>query len=432
MLEEFKNKPVLILGFGREGQDSFLFLSKKFPKQVIGIADQKEKISPLFHGRGKQVIWHLGRNYLKALKRYDVIIKSPGIPPRIIAPFLTKRQKVTSQTEIFFENCPGTIIGVTGTKGKSTTATLIYEVLKSGGVNARLVGNIEQPALQFLEKATKGDVFIYELSSFQLETITRSPRIAVFLNLHPEHLDHHGTFKSYANAKANITRFQSKEDYLIFNEADPNVRKIAAKSRGQKIPFTPLKRKNAGFLASPEPAVIIGKLFSIPKEKIRETIKNFKTLPHRLERVGEWKGITFYNDSLATIPEATIGAIDMLGSQVHTLVSGGFDRGIKFGHLAQKILKSNVKTLILFPTTGELIWKEIEKLNKKHASRRTPQHFFLNNMATAVELCYQNTLKGKICLLSPASSSFNLFRDYKDRGEQFKKFVKFYGKKKRS
>ncbi|MEK6967117.1 MAG: UDP-N-acetylmuramoyl-L-alanine--D-glutamate ligase, partial [Nanoarchaeota archaeon] len=374
----------------------------------------------VFSGRKKHVVLHLGKNYLKALKNYDVIIKAPGIPPFKIAPFLGKHHIVTSQTEIFFEACQGTIIGVTGTKGKSTTSSLIYQVLKSEGLKVHLIGNIGEPVLQFLEKTGPNDIFVYELSSFQLTNLKKSPHIAVFLNLYPEHLDYYdGKFKDYANAKANITEYQTATDFLIYNAKDSLVAKIAKRSKAQKIPFIPKKGKDP-WIASSEPAVLVGKLFGISNKKIQQSIRNFKPLPHRLEKVGEWKGITFYNDSLATIPEATMSALDFLGTKVHTLIAGGFDRGLTFEKLGKKIQESSIKTLILLPTTGEKIFSSIQK----HV-----QCFFANTMEEAIRLSYMHTSKGKICLLSPAASSFNMFKDYKDRGEQFTKLAKRYGEK---
>lgn len=430
---ELKDKHILIAGFGREGQDSLLFLRRMFPSKSIGIADQREfdefdkEIQKLLN-KDSKVILYLGSDYLKQINKYDVIIKSPGIPLKTISPFLKKNQVLTSQTNIFFDNCPGTIIGITGTKGKSTTASLIYEVLLSGGVKTHLIGNIEEPVLQFLQKAKPQDVFVYELSSFQLETAHSSPHIAVLLNLYPEHLDRHETFKKYADAKANIAKFQFAEDYLIFNEQEPALKKIIAHSAAKKIAFRPDRNKNIPFVASPQPALVIAEIFDIPKAKAQEAIRRFKPLPHRLEKMGLFRNITFYNDSLATIPEATIAALDTLGPKVRTLIAGGFDRGITFENLAHRIAKSNIQTLILFPTTGEAIWRELEKIK----ARKLPQHFFVETMEEAVALSYTHTLKNSICLLSPASSSFNLFRDYKHRGEEFRKFVTIYGKKKHS
>ena len=437
LISELQDKQILILGFGREGQDSFLFLREKFPEKSIGIADQKEfeELSPeakLLLNKDRKVVLYVGDSYVKQLNKYDVVIKSPGIPFHALKPYLKKNQILTSQTNIFFANCPGTIVGITGTKGKSTTASLIYHVLQGGlARRVHLVGNIGEPVLKFLEGAAKDDVFVYELSSFQLENATQSPHIAVFLNLYPEHLDHHGSLEAYAKAKANIAKFQSAEDYLIYNEEDLEVSRITASSKAQKLGFRPARAKQQVFAASTQPAYLVAKLFSIPKEKVEKALKTFKPLPHRLELVGTRKGIVFYNDSLATIPEATIAALDILGNKVATLLVGGYDRGIQFPKLAERILQSSVRNLILFSTTGELVWKEIEILHAKMGGK-LPQHFPVHTMAEAVELSFRHTPKGRICLLSPAASSFNLFRDYKHRGDEFKNWVTRYGKKKRA
>jgi len=430
MLEELKNKKVLILGFGREGRDNFLFLRKLFPKKVLGVADRL-KIKDL---RFKKVRLHLGENYLKALKDYDVIIKSPGIPFKELSKLdFDYLKKITTQTEIFFENCPGKIVGITGTKGKSTTASLIYKILKRGGIKAHLAGNIGKPVLNLLFSATPNDVYIYELSSHQLYNLKKSPHIAVFLNIYQEHLDYYRNFNEYVRAKANITRYQNENDYLVYNSQDKIVREIAKKSEAQKIPIpTHYKlRMNIRIPLLGEfnfknimAAVAVGKIFGLPPLKIAKTIENFKPLPHRLEYIGTYKGIKFYNDSLSTIPETTIAALDGLGNNVETIFLGGFDRGISFKNLAKRILKSKIKNLILFPTTGERIWREIISLKRKNKFRA----FLVQNMKDAVRLAYQYTRKGKICLLSCASTSFSIFRDYKEKGNLFKKYVKKFAK----
>jgi len=420
ILNELKNKRILIFGFGREGQDTFLFLRKLFPKKIIGVADQNQyPTSSIQHL--KNVKFHLGKNYLKALKKYDVIVKSPGIPPKIIKPYITKKQKVTSQTEIFFDNCPGKIIGVTGTKGKSTTAALIYGILKKSGFKVHLVGNIGKPVLMSLLKSGAGDIFVYELSSHQLYNLKKSPHLAVFLNVYPEHLDYYKNFQEYINAKANITKYQSKCDFLIYNSENKIVREIAKKSKAKKIPI-----KGKYYKLNIEAAKKAGELFKIPKSKLLKSIKDFKFLPHRLEFVGKFKGIKFYNDSLSTIPETAIEALSFLGKNVETLILGGHERGLDFSGLAKKILESNVKTVILFPATGERIWKAIVKEGK---SAKLPKPFFANNMKDAAALSCKYTAREKICLLSPASPSFGIFKDYKERGNLFKKWVKKFGRK---
>ncbi len=432
-LDELKDKKVLILGFGREGKDTFLFLKRLFPDKVLGIADKSEKIKK----PAGNVKLHLGENYLNFLKDYDVVIKSPGIPFKILPKSSLK--KIITQTDVFFDNCPGEIIGITGTKGKSTTASLIYQILKQGGVKAHLVGNIGKPVLNLLFSATKlpkeakvkkrtksssptpKDIYVYELSSHQLYNLKKSPHIAVMLNIYPEHLDYYRNFKEYAQAKANILRYQIKNDYLVFNSGDKVVGEIAQKAKAKKIPV-----KGEYYELDKNAARAVGKIFKIPGKIIDKAIEKFKYLPHRLELVGTFRGITFYNDALATIPEATMAAIETLGKRVQTIMLGGFDRNIDFKNLAKKVLESKIKTVILFPTTGEKIWREIIK---KAKGRGLPNHLYANNMPYAVKLAYQHTKPGKICLLSTASSSFSIFKNYEEKGNLFKKFVKKYGKR---
>jgi UDP-N-acetylmuramoyl-L-alanine---L-glutamate ligase len=434
-LQELKDKKILILGFGREGMDTFLFLKNAFPEKNIGIADKNEKVSlPSIRARSG-ITWYLGQNYLAALKNYEVIIKSPGIPTKIISPLLTKNQTLTSQTEIFFDNCPGKIVGVTGTKGKSTTSALIYAILKAGGFRTFLAGNIGKPVLALLPDAKKKDIYVYELSSHQLQNLKKSPYVAVFLNIYPEHLDYYKNFEEYAQAKANITLYQNKKDYLVYNARDPLVKKIAQKSKAKKIPIA----KDAEFLAQIENkvrligkfnqqnmtiAAAVGKIFKISEKNIKKALKNFKPLEHRLEKVGTRKGITFYDDALSTIPETAIAAIDALGKNVQTILLGGFDRGINFEKLAKRLVQSEIKNLIFFPTTGQIIWQEIKKLGQEENFKA----FFVDNMKDAVKIAYQNTEAGKICLLSCASTSFSIFKDYQEKGNLFKKFVKFFGR----
>ncbi len=478
-LKELKNKKILILGFGKEGRDTFKFLRKIFPTKTIGIADkltlkelnpQAQKIiSPFFDDREKmemrkeigkkkrvkkkkgerkrkkgdrktkkKIKLYLGKNYLKALKEYDVIIKSPGIPPKIIQSFLKKGQKVTSQAEIFLKNCKGRIIGITGTKGKSTTTALIYKILKENKFKVHLVGNIGKPVLALLLSSRPKDIYVYELSSHQLFNLKQSPHIAVLLNIYPEHLDYYKNVKEYIKAKTNITRYQTKEDFLIFDPNNKIVKEIAKKSKAKKIPINLESKKFKQIikkigktsligkfnLKNIAAAIKVGEIFKVSEKNIITAIKKFKSLPHRLEYVGTYKGIKFYNDALSTIPEATIAALESLGKNVETIMLGGFERRLKFDKLADKISKSNIKNIILFPTTGERIWKEIRKKNpSKHYNV-----FKVNNMKNAVKLAFEHTGRKKICLLSTASPSFSIFRDYKEKGNLFKKYIKKYGK----
>jgi len=413
-LSRLKDKKILILGFGKEGRNTFAFLRKLFPNKLLGIAD-KAKLSVKTDKRVKKFF---GNDYLNAIKKFDLIIKSPGIPIHLkeVEDAFNKK-KVTSQTELFLDNCPGQVIGITGTKGKSTTTSLIYQILKRAGIKVKILGNIGKPMLSSLIKARKDQVFVCELSSHQLYGLKKSPHISVLLNIYPEHLDYYCDFNEYINAKANITRYQLAKDYLVFNADNEIVKKIAKRSGAKKI-----RIRGEYHDLNKQAAKAVAGIFQVPNNIIDQVIKHFKPLAHRLELVGTFQGITFYNDALATIPEATIGAIKTLGSRVETIILGGFERNIDFKELAEQVLKSGIKTVILFPTTGERIWQELKKKTGK-----LPQPFFVDNMKDAVRIAYQNTKKGKVCLLSTASSSFSIFKDYKEKGDLFKKYVKQFG-----
>ncbi len=446
LVKNFKDKKILILGLGREGRDSFLFFRKLFPEKTIGLADRLEKSSlpretKKIISRGKKIDLHCGRDYLKSLAQYDVVVKSPGIPVHLPPiEIAAKKGKITSQTAIFLKYCPGVVVGVTGTKGKSTTAALIYAILKRAGKRARLLGNIGVPVLTDLLVANNGDNFVLELSSHQLYYADRSPHIAVLLNLYPEHLDYYRDFSEYARAKANIMRFQTKKDFLVYNAADRRVSAIAKKSKAKTINFNnyPLDvSEKIGLIGAfnqrnAKAAASVGRILKIGQKTISEAIASFKPLEHRLELVATVNGARFYDDALSTIQESAVAAIDAFGREVETLIAGGFDRGQPHGRLAKKILDSDIRTLILFPTTGSRIWRELASAAKKSgraARRREIKHHFAGNMEEAVRMAVANTGKGRVCLMSCAASSFSIFKDYREKGSRFRECLERYARR---
>ena len=421
-------KEICLVGFGREGQSTLKALRSAEPKIKVAIIDSKT-----------------GPDYLQDLKKYNFIIRAPGVPIKLIKKYASVKVLITSQTKLFFDLSPAKIIGVTGTKGKSTTASLIAGVLKQK-FNVQLVGNIGRPPLDYLDKLKPDSLVVFEISSHQLSDLTRSPQIAVMMNLFPEHLDYYSDFEEYAVAKKNITEFQTKKDLLIYNLADKKISQIAGKSLAKKIsfglnvksgadcyvdgdyiyfkrqPIFPIEKSpivGEFNLVNLMPAVIIGKQFKIKDELIVKAITTFKPLPHRLEVAGKVKGITFINDSLATAPRAAMSAIKAFKDSLGTLIVGGYDRGLDQRELAKTIVEEKVPIVIVFPTTGEKIAKAIER-NKKTVIKI----FRADNMREAVSLAKRHTPKGKTCLMSPGAASFNMFKDYQDRGEQFKAAVK--------
>lgn len=427
-LEEFKNKKILIVGRGIEGKAAFSYLTKHFPNNVIEIVDQKD-----------------GTGYLDKQKDFDITVKSPGIKSELITiPY-------TTSTNIFMSNAKGKVIGVTGTKGKSTTATLIFEIINKDRKNVYFGGNIGKASLDFLDKLNDQSWTVLEISSFQLKDLKTSPHMAILLMIAEEHLDYHKTLQDYIDAKRNILRFQKNDDFAIVNRDYPASHEsdvytsaklfqismereckdgcfvqndsiwIEREGEKQKIIDTKdIKLLGKHNLENVCAAVMAAILAGVSKKTIVDVLKKFRGLDHRLEFVGEKNGVTFYNDSLATIPQATIQALESL-PQTETLIAGGHDRGINFTPLAEFLAKSHqIKTLILFPPTGIIIWDEICKAMLKE---ERPEKFDVKTMEQAVRIVAAETAPGKICLLSPASASFGIFKNYKDRGEQFKKEI---------
>jgi UDP-N-acetylmuramoylalanine--D-glutamate ligase len=401
--EQFKflgMEKILIAGMGKEGEVSKKYFKKKYPKLKINIADQKQ-----------------GSAYLKKQQDFDLAIKTPGIKKELIT------IPHTTATNIFFSKVKGKnlIIGITGSKGKSTTTSLIYHILKSAGKNTSLLGNIGKPMLEALLKPIpKDQIFVLELSSYQLDDIKFSPDIAVVTNLFPEHMDFHGSLKHYYQAKKNIIKFQTSENYFVHNH------KTAAwlkNYQGKPVPFTNQKfesnllgKHNQSNIGA---AVAVVEILQIPQETIKKSVNTFKGLPHRLEFVGEFKGITFYDDAISTTPDSTIMAIKAL-KNVDTIFLGGQDRGFNFIQLEKTIKQYKIRNAVLFPDSGNNILKNTKGLN----ILRT------HSMEKAVEFAYKHTAKGKVCLLSCASPSYSLWKNFEAKGDQFKFFVKKLGNRK--
>ncbi len=452
-LKFLQNKKILILGIGKEGTSMLSFLRDLFPAQKIGVADivplekLPKNVQKLIK-KDENIQLNLGRNYLKKINKYDFIIKSPGIPIEKISPFVKNNQKIISQTELFLNECQKKIIGITGTKGKSTTATLVYAILKKGGMKVRLVGNIEIPCISFLKYKDKVDFFVFEMSSHQLREVKKSPHIAVFLSFFQEHLDYYKSFENYFAAKKNIALYQADNDFFIYNNDNEHLKGLAKKLKSNLVAYGSKKNKqnrcvlknnsimfdNEKIISANEipllgnhnllnvmAAVSVGRILKIDPLRIRKAIKEFKPLNHRLEYIGKFKNIDFFNDSIATIPESTISAMRSM-KNINTLIAGGLNRGQDFKSLAQEIARQKIKNIILFPDTGKKILAEL-----KNSGQKVPNYFFVTNMKEAIKIVFQKTEKG-ICLLSPAAASFNLFKNYKDRGNQFKKYVKYFKK----
>ncbi len=407
VLEELaKYKKVLILGYGTEGQSIEKYLRGKFPALTIGIADQKD-----------------GPDYLEKQKDYELAIKSPGVNKKLMT------IPHTTPTNIFFANAKAPIIGVTGTKGKSTTTSLIHAMLLAGGYDARLCGNIGLPMIDELDKpVTEKTVYVVELSSYQLDDIEYSPHVSVILNLFPEHMDYHGGFDAYKEAKKNIVARAGEGDYFVFNVNYPELIELSKTTKAKPVeiveilPFRrdiiPLQGEHNVF--NVRAAYTVAQLFNVPYETVVEAVKNFKPLRHRLEQIGNFKGRLFYDDAISTTPESTMQAIHALDN-IGTIFLGGTDRGYDFSGLANLIVSRGIKNIVLFPESGAKIKEELLKLSSDF------NFFETRDMEEAVKFGYANTPFGSICLLSCASPSYSVWKNFEEKGDKFKEFVIKYG-----
>ncbi|MDF2513434.1 MAG: murD [Herbinix sp.] len=434
--EKLRNKKVLLLGFGREGKSTYHFIRKYLPEMQFGIYDKNEIKDSL-----ENATQHIGNSYQDILADYDMIIKSPGIV------FNSKDngdfKKLTSQTDLFLEFYRDQTIGITGTKGKSTTSSLVYHVIQSTGRDARLVGNIGVPVFDVLEEISDETLIVFELSSHQLEHVTHSPHIGMHLNLYQEHLDHYGTFEKYAAAKENIYKFMQKGDLLIYNkgflnpgkhlkaasitlsdrddESDVKVKEnhIYYKEQHIEIIDDEILLKGHHNVYNIAAAYSVANYLGVGNDSFYEAVKTFQPLPHRMEYVAVIDGITFYNDSISTICETTIQAA-MSIRNIDTVILGGMDRGIEYKPLVDFLLDSEIRNIILMPDTGYRIQTLIANADAPGQDKNIVP---VANVEEAVQKAKEITKKGMTCLFSPAAASYGFFKNFEERGEVFKKFV---------
>jgi UDP-N-acetylmuramoylalanine--D-glutamate ligase len=450
--ELLAGKRILILGFGKEGISTYGLLIRCIPPHLITISDQDEflvsRIDFVIHPECRVL---LGKDYLETINDFEIIIKAPGISALLLKK-LKDQSKITSQTELFLRLFANRTIGVTGTKGKSTTSSLISHILLSHFKNVLLVGNIGIPPFDLMEKIGEDTLIVFELSSHQLEHITVSPHIAVILNMYEEHLDHYESYYDYQLAKFNITKFQSEKDWLILNSENTVLTELYDNSDINRnlLTFSINRKTESGTFVNEKneiiysykdkqsifnfherkylpgehnlmnimAAICVSKVLEVPDKLIDKSIHSFKGLRHRMEYVGRFNGIDFYNDSISTIPQSTIQAVRSL-KRVDTLILGGKDRGIDYRPLIDFLPDSGVRNLIF---TGEA-GKRIQNGLLENKTTISQNFFFIHNFNEISDIVRNNTVPGFICLLSPAASSYDIFRNFEERGEVFKKLA---------
>lgn len=447
---------IAILGYGAEGKSARRFLKKKYPRARIEIRDKK-----------------FGADYLDGLERFDMIVRSPGIP--YLTPEIQRAKKagveITSATKLFFSalddakkqwrtfassrkkknqregikksdrglkiNFPPllakesglggevTVVGITGTKGKGTVATMLYQILKHAGKKALLVGNIGKPALDVLPKLTKNSIVIFELSSFQLQDLDCSPHIAVVLEIAPDHLDHHRSMNEYVDAKTSITRHQTRRDTAVYIAQNRFSKLIAQKGRGKKLAIgfsknlrwasdVRLQVPGAYNIKNAIVAATIARYLGISAAVMRRAIENFRGLPYHMELTGEIRGVKFYNDSASTNPVATKAALEAISSP-KVLIMGGVDKGFHYSMLKRPIARNHVRAVVLFGANKDKIQHSLRGAKVPIVTAKHLPH--------VLTLAQKRAHAGDAIIFSPASASFDMFQNSKERGKTFTRLV---------
>ena len=438
LIQYFKDKKILILGFGREGQSTYKLIRKYLKEQKLYIADKKENCEVL--KLDNNISFISGENYLKKLEDYDIIMKSPGIS---LSKLDTKvfSYKIKSQLELLLEFFKVFTIGITGTKGKSTTSSLISKILRDQNVKSMLLGNIGVPVFDYIDTIEEDMTLVLEMSSHQLEYMELSPNIAILLNVYEEHLDYYKSFEKYVEAKCNIFKHQIKTDYFLYN-SDNNILKNIIKDTTQNTYKVSLKEINGSDIYLNEDKIYcdnkpiydtnekrnllgdynlnnimfalgVSEILGLDIKRTIKSINEFETLEHRLEFVGEYDKVLYYDNSIGTVPMATIEAVKAL-KIVDTLIIGGMDRGIDYKEFIEYLNNSNIRNIICMPKTGHDIAKSLKEENT----------YIVETLEEAVCTAKKVTEKGKICLLSPAAASYGFFKNFEEKGNLYKKLVK--------
>jgi UDP-N-acetylmuramoylalanine--D-glutamate ligase len=454
-LMELRNKRVLVVGLGKSGVASALFLKAHGARVTVSdtkTGDELHNEIPVLLDHGITV--ETGGHGERTFRGQDLIVVSPGVP--VDAPPLLQARSVggeiIGEIELAAQFLPGPIVAITGSNGKTTTTALIGEVLTAGGFPALVGGNIGTPAISLVEHAKPDSVIVLEVSSFQLETIcTFRPKVAVVLNVTPDHLDRHRTFDAYTDAKARIFENQQPDDFAVLNADDPTCVAMASRTRAQVFWFSRQKEvkqgacvhngnilfrdgggqreimqvseiplKGAHNLENALAAVCAGTLMGCAPEKVRQAVREFKAVEHRLEFVATIHGVDYYNDSKATNVDATIKALESFPANIH-LILGGKDKGSDYT-LLNELLRRRVKRVYTIGAAAAKI--ELQIVSKSRDSQSGhPEVVHADTLENALRKANAVAQPGDVVLLAPACASFDQFKNYEHRGQVFKEIV---------
>ena len=467
-LADFRNKKILIMGLGLHGGGTGTAIFFARLGSQITVTDLKSRLELALSIAQlkpfRNITYHLGGHRPNDFRTADYVIKGPGVADGSRFLKITKRAgvPVLSDVEIFFRLCPAQIIGVTGTKGKSTTATLLAAMLRAHGRYGNapriprgsatrigrgsrvwLGGNIRKSVLEFLPRVRRKDLVVLELSSFQLDSLKKnrvSPHIALITNIFPDHLNRYPSMTAYAASKANIFRFQKKGDGLFINTKDALLRRLSRGAPGRVIRYDPpaVFRRFSRFWPRGSPryhmpniaaAIAVARHLKVGERAIRQVLARFKGLPGRMQFVRSVRGVEFINDTTATNPgaagEAVIATKRRIGSHGLHVIAGGYDKGLKADKFI-KALRRHAASVIFLPGTATAKMKPETRNPKPETSPKSKiqKIFEAKTMKEAVRMACRNSRKGDVVLLSPGAASFGLFQHEFDRGEQFVRAVK--------
>lgn len=457
-LENFKKeiagKKVAVLGVGVSNKPLIKYLADlKVDITAFDQADEIELKETVETFRKLGVKFVLGKDYLEKLQGFDVIFKTPKV--RFDIPELEAERKhgavITSEMEVFCDLCPARIFAVTGSDGKTTTTTLVSTMLSEEGYKCWLGGNIGTPLLDKIDEIKETDMVVLELSSFQLHTMHNRLQTAIVTNLSPNHLDVHKSMEEYTDAKKNIFRHQLPEDKLILNYDNDITREFSGEANGKVIYFSRLNAVTEGMVVEDGAAkwkkggnsleilktseiklpgqhnvenylaAIAAVIDYVKPETIRKVARTFKGVEHRSEHVADINGIAFYNDSIGSSPTRTIATIKAFSRKV-ILIAGGYDKHIPYADMGGAIV-DHVKCLVLMGQTAPLIKKALEDEIKATGRGKDIKVISCSSMEEAVHKAYEQGISGDIVVLSPASASFDMFKDFVERGNKFKEIV---------
>lgn len=423
IIRRLSGKKILIAGFGREGRSTLRFLQDYMPDAVVGIADKNA--TALQELDKERYMLFSGDDYMKSSSEFDIVIKTPGISVKDADIDVSK---ISSQTDLFLEAFHSQIVGITGTKGKSTTSTLIYHLLRESGNDVVLAGNIGIPIFDCIPDITERTIIVYELSAHQLQFINRSPHVGIILNVFEEHLDHFGTFEKYKYAKINVLRYMCDYDVAVVNNDLSKEAEILKKKYVDfetfQFDYCNIKWEELPLLGDHNKLNVKAALsacisLGISLDKLIPHLYTFKPLEHRQEFVGVFNGMKFFNDSISTIPQATIAALSTI-KNVNFLLLGGFDRGIDYSPLASYLKDNPVENVLVTGAAGQSIKNALLAVAYKG---RIIEY---SDLESAFEIIRQETKTNGVCLLSPAAASYDRYKNFEERGRIFKELAMKY------